>query len=208
MTLHVREPYYLFIPRWWRDIERVKTAAGDEIVLRQRGDVFDIRFNGWELMSNQATTSEKVLAEIVCDQIAAKAPKLLIGGLWMGFTLRAAQDALGPSAQIVVCELIPEIVTWNKGPLAVLAAHPLRDTRVRVWSNSVVDVIAKGDLMFDALLMDTDNGPDCVVHGPNRILYQPQELKQKSRVLMSNGLAGFWSAARSPDFEAVMDSES
>ena len=92
--------------------------------------------------------------------------------------------------------------------MAVLVGHPLRDAWVRVWSNRVVDVIAKGDLMFDALLMDTDNGPDCVVHGPNRILYQPQELKQKSRVLMSNGLAGFWSAARSPDFEAVMDSES
>ena len=156
------DPVIFSIPRRWRDIERVKTAAGDEIVLRQRGDVFDIRFNGWELMSNQATTSEKVLAEIVCDQIAAKAPKLLIGGLGVGFTLRAALDALGPSAQIVVCELIPEIVTWNKGPLAVLAGQPLRDARVHVWSNSVVDVIAKGDLMFDTLLLDTDNGPDCV----------------------------------------------
>ena len=95
-------PVNFSIPRWWRDIERVKTAAGDEIVLRQRGDVFDIRFNGWELMLNQATTSEKVLAKIVCDQISTKAPKLLIGGLGMGFTLRAALDALGPSAQIVV----------------------------------------------------------------------------------------------------------
>ena len=177
MTLHVREPYYLFIPKWWRDIERVKTAAGDEIVLRQRGDVFDIRFNCWELMLNQATTSEKVLAKIVCDQISTKAPKLLIGGLGMGFTLRAALDALGPSAQIVVCELIPEIVTWNKGPLAVLAGHPLHGARARVWSNSVVDVIAKGDLMFDALFLDTDNNPYCVVHAPNQILYQPQELK-------------------------------
>jgi spermidine synthase len=122
--------------------------------------------------------------------------------------LRAALDALGPSAQIVVCELIPEIVTWNKGPLAVLAGQPLRDARVHVWSNSVVDVIAKGDLMFDALLLDRDNGPDCVVHGPNQILYQPAGLRQMSQVLMPNGLAGFWSAARSPDFEAVMDSES
>ena len=115
-----------------------------------------------------------MLTEIVCDQIVAKAPKLLIVGLGMGFTLRAALDALGPSAQIVVCELIPEIVTWNKGPLAVLAGHPLRDARVRVWSNSVVDVIAKGDLMFDALLLDTDNGPDCVVHGPNQFCINPR----------------------------------
>ena len=88
-------PVNFSIPRWWRDIERVKTAAGNEIVLRQRGDVFDIRFNGWELRLNQATTSEKVLAKIVCDQIAAKAPKLLIGGLGMGFTLRAALDGWG-----------------------------------------------------------------------------------------------------------------
>ena len=95
-------------------------------------------------MLNQATRSEKVLAEIVCDQIAAKAPKLLTGGLGVGFTLRAALEALGPSAQIVICELIPKIVTWNKVPFAILAGHPSRDARVRVWSNSAADVIAKG----------------------------------------------------------------
>ena len=75
--------------------------------------------------------------------------------------------------------------------MAVLVGHPLLDAWVRVWSNRVVDVIAKGDLMLDALLLDPDNGLDCDVHGPNQILYQPQRLKQMSRVLMPNGLAWF-----------------
>ena len=105
-------------------------------------------------MSNQATTSETVLVEIVC-------------------------------------ELIPEIVTWNKGPLAVLVGHPLPDGRVRVWSNSVVDFIAKGDLKFDALLLDTDNGPDCVVHVPNQIYINPRSGNRCLGCSCQTALPGF-----------------
>lgn len=189
----------------WTELARAETAAGDEIVLRRRGDVFDIRFNGWELMSNRNAVSETALAQMACGRIERAAPRILIGGLGMGYTLRAVLDAVGPGAQVVVCELLAEVVAWNQGMLSPLANHPLKDGRVTVMTRNVADVISDTSRRFDAILLDTDNGPDAVVHAPNHTLYAKEGLLRLARVADEDAVIGFWSAAQSPRFEAALD---
>ncbi|WP_187829594.1 hypothetical protein [Labrys sp. KNU-23] len=186
----------------WTELDSVVTAVGDHIVLRRRGALFDIRFNGWELMSNHDPRSEIALARTVCRHLGGAEPRILIGGLGMGYTLRAALDAVGPRARILVCELLPEIVAWNRDILAPLAGHPLADSRVSVGTGSVVEVIAAEPGGFDAILLDTDNGPDYVVHEPNHALYSSEGIARIARALASGGVAGLWSATRSEAFEA------
>ena len=190
----------------WKNLASAETTAGDQIVLRQKGQVFDIRFNGWELMSSQTSASEEILAEMVCRHIDCEAPRVLIGGLGMGYTLRSTLDAVGEQAQVTVCELIPEIVGWNEGPLAALADYPLKDTRVNVRVQSVVDVIVEEGPSFDAIILDTDNGPDAIVHSPNQILYKRETMIRISQMLGDRGVVGVWSAVDSSDFESVLDS--
>jgi spermidine synthase len=190
---------------YWLRRAFVQTSQGDQIVLRQRGAVFDIRFNGWELMSSQTSASERRLATLVCDQIDCAAPRILIGGLGMGYTLRATLDAVGQGARITVCELFEEIVAWNQGPLAPLAAYPLDDNRVTLLTKSVLDVILSHEQSFDAIILDTDNGPDAIMHSPNRILYKRETLQQICRRLGSQGVVGLWSATVSLGFESVLE---
>ena len=190
----------------WKHIAYATTEDGDQILLRRRGEEFDIRFNGWELMASRSSATEAALAGIVCKGIANPEPTVLIGGLGMGYTLRATLDLVGESASVFVCELLSEVVTWNHGPLAVLARCPLKDPRVTVWTGSVADVLAKGRHRFDAIMMDTDNGPDYVVHEPNRFLYSVEGLRRLKELLQPNGVAGFWSADRSPEFESRLAS--
>jgi len=189
----------------WTELGRAKTASGDTIILRQRGELFDIRFNGWELMSNRNVASETALAQMVCRRIDRAAPKILIGGLGMGYTLRAALDAVGAGATVIVCELLKEIVAWNEGVLSSLAGHPLGDERVTVLTKNVVDVIEQSG-PFDAIMLDTDNGPDCVVHEPNQILYTKAGLLRISRALRDSAIVGIWSATKSQKFEDLLDS--
>ena len=190
----------------WRELARAETGEGDTIVLRRRGEIFDIRFNGWELMSSSNSVSESTLARVVCGQCHKEAPKILIGGLGMGYTLRAVLDAVGREAKITVCELQKEIVEWNRGVLAPLAAHPLTDMRVKLRNVNVVEVIRDGGQVFDVVLLDTDNGPDFILHRPNRELYNSKGLAFVSRILGQDGVAGFWSSTESAEFEDSLDS--
>ena len=114
-------------------------------------------------------------------------------------------DAVRKGAQITVCELFREVVTWNAGPLGPLAAYLLRDNRVTVLTQSVADVILRQEQSFDAIIIDTDNGPDAIMHGSNQILYQRETLQQISRMLGHKGVVGFWSATISRSFEAVLE---
>ncbi|WP_448953762.1 hypothetical protein [Labrys neptuniae] len=189
----------------WTELDAVVTPDGDTIVLRRRGDLFDIRFNGWELMSSHDPRSEIALARIGCSHLDGEAPRILIGGLGLGYTLRAVLDAVGPAAQILVCELLPEIVAWNRGVLAPLAGHPLGDGRVEVRTGSVAGLIAAEPGGFEAILLDTDNGPDYVVHEPNHALYAGEGLARIMKALAPDGIAGFWSATQSEAFEANLD---
>lgn len=188
----------------WSELDRAATAAGDEILLRSRGDLYEIRFNGIELMSNLHHQSERILAERALRRHGSPGARVLIGGLGMGFTLRAALDLLDCGAEVTVCELIPEIAAWNRGPLGPLAGHPLRDPRVRLRIADVTEVLRAGPGSWDVILMDTDNGPDFTVRDSNHRIYAASGLDLVRRALRPGGIAAFWSATVSEGFERVL----
>lgn len=190
----------------WTEIARADTAAGDDIILRRRNDnVYEIRFNGMELMSSLNHQSETVLAERSARLFGAAARRVLIGGLGMGFTLRTALDWLEPDAQVTVCELVPEIVQWNRRHMGHLAGHPLRDPRVDVRLGDVQQVLGQHRAAYDIILMDTDNGPDFTVRDTNGPIYADTGLNSVWRSLRPGGIAAFWSATISDTFEARLD---
>jgi len=192
----------------WTELARATTMAGDEILLRRRGDIFEIRFNGLELMSNLNHQSESNLATRTLWLYGGRPERVLIGGLGMGFTLRAVLGLLGSASRVTVSELIPEVAEWNRGPLSPLAGYPLRDPRVDLRIADVMDVLEENPCMFDVILMDTDNGPDFTVRQVNDRLYARQGLAAVRRALRPGGIAAFWSAAVSDPFERTLAAES
>lgn len=188
----------------WIELDRAITPQGDILVLRRRGVEFEIRFNGWELMSTRTSVSEEALARLAYAELNRKPHRTLVGGLGMGYTLRAALDATDAEARIAVCELVPAIVDWVRGPLADLTHRPLDDARVEMRVGDVSDALTDASA-FDAILLDTDNGPDAVMYWPNRDLYTREGLDRMMRALAPNGVAAFWSADRSSSFEHTLD---
>lgn len=142
------------------DLARAFTPEDDELTLRQREEEFEIRFNGWEVMSNRGSLSEKTLARLVCEGLGRRSARILIGGLGMGYTVRAALDAASPDSRVIVSELVPAVIDWNRGPLANLARRPLEDRRVEVRSGSVIDILSVSQHSFDGIILDVDNGPE------------------------------------------------
>lgn len=192
----------------WTELARATTVADDEILLRRRSDIFEIRFNGLELMSNLNHHSEGSLATRVLWLYGDRPARVLIGGLGMGFTLRAALDLLDSTSSITISELIPEIAEWNRGPVGALTGHPLRDSRVDLRIADVMEVLEENPNTFDVILMDTDNGPDFTVRQVNDRLYDEQGLAAVRRALRPGGIAAFWSATISDPFERNLDAES
>lgn len=188
----------------WIELARATTAEGDELVLRGRGAEFEIRFNGWELMLTRTSVSEAALARLVLAELHRKPARLLVGGLGMGYTLRAALDAVASSTMIVVAELVPAVIDWVRGPLAGLARRPLDDHRVAIHIGVVADMLTGNPGSFDAILLDTDNGPEAVMREANRLLYTREGITLVMRALARGGVAGYWSADRSPAFEAIL----
>ncbi|MGD1036943.1 MAG: hypothetical protein ABR878_07035 [Roseiarcus sp.] len=189
----------------WLELARASTREGDELRLRRREAEFEIRFNGWELVSTRSSRSEEMLATLVCRSLTRARSRMLIGGLGMGFTVRAALDALGPEASITVCELIPAIIDWNRTLIADLARRPLDDGRVTVVNCDVVEILASRQRVFDAVLLDVDNGPEAVLYQSNQRLYSVSGLELIKRSLGSHGTVGIWSADVSSKFEKAMD---
>lgn len=191
----------------WRELARATIASGDTLVLREKAGEFEIRCNGWDLMSNRAHASEERMARDALAMITGRpAPRILIGGLGMGFMLRAALDAAPADAQIEVAELVPEIVAWNNGPLAPLAGRPLDDFRATVRIGDVADIIGQGG-PWDAILLDTDNGPGAVMLADNAALYAREGLARGRAALAVGGVLALWSADRSVPFEAMLTGE-
>lgn len=189
----------------WKELARARTSSGDELLLRHRAGVYEIRCNGFDLMSNRAHRSEEALAQLALEQVAAPAPRILVGGLGMGFTLRAALDAAPAAARIVVAELLPEIVAWNEGALAPLAGRPLADTRVELRIGDVAALLATAEAPYHAILLDIDNGPEAVVYERNESLYSTHGLTTLRMALARDGVLAIWSADRSTRFERALE---
>lgn len=189
----------------WIELARASNIAGDEILLRRRGEIYEIRFNGLELMSNINFQSETVLAERSIRLLDASPENVLIGGLGMGFTLRAALDMLPAQASVKVSELVPEIVNWNLNSIGHLANYPLNDPRVDIEVGDVMQMLNAHHSSFDLILMDTDNGPDFLVRNENDAIYARDGISNVVRALRPGGIASFWSATASPSFEKLLD---
>ncbi|ANO52727.1 spermidine synthase family protein [Woeseia oceani] len=170
-----------------------------ELQLYQSGDLFSIKIPGrGDLMNSRVHGSEKALADLAIEQLGANEnPRLLIGGLGMGFTLAASLRAVGAAAEVVVAELVPEVVTWNETLMGAPAGHPLADPRSRVYVGDVADLIRQEPAGFDAILMDVDNGPEALVRRENDWLYSPAGLRSTRSALRPNGVLAVWSS--SPD---------
>ncbi|MFZ5722927.1 MAG: spermidine synthase [Pseudomonadota bacterium] len=188
--------------------ELVETGAipgGGEMQLMRRGEEYAIRVVGrsGDLMSTRMHGSEDKLAEFTCPKIAGRPqPRVLVGGLGIGFTLAAALRHLGGNAEVVVAELVPAVVKWNREYLGAYAGHPLQDGRVTVREADVAQVLQTEPRGFDAILLDVDNGPEGLTRRANDWLYSPPGLEAAKTALRPGGLLAFWSAGPDDRFFA------
>jgi spermidine synthase len=172
-----------------------------QLKLMQRGDEFSIMLGTNELMNSRLSGSEEALATLSAERIGGKAKaRVLIGGLGMGFTLRAALGCFGADSEIVVAELVPEIIAWARGPLTPVFGTCLDDPRVNIINDDVGKVIAAGKGAYDAILLDVDNGPDGVSREQNDQLYGLAALRKSWAALRPGGVLAVWSAHPSAPF--------
>lgn len=174
---------------------------GTHIALTRQDREFVILAGGKPLMSSRMHGSERALATLGCHHVPRAAPRVLVGGLGMGFTLRATLDELPGDASVVLAELVPAVIAWNRGPLAPLADHPLRDRRVHVTPGDVGDTIRTAHETFDAILLDVDNGPGAFTAAGNSGLYNDSGLAAAHRALAPGGVLAVWSAWEDRKFE-------
>lgn len=184
----------------WQTIGETTLPGGETMSLHRRDSEFSLRVANLELMNSRQHGSEEALAELALAELGGRADHVLVGGLGMGFTLRAALDGLGPRARVTVAELIPQVVEWNRGPLAHLAGEPLSDRRTHLVVADVADLIARGNDLYDAILLDTDNGPEGTTHDENERLYTDAGLRAAHSALKAGGVLAVWSAYRSASF--------
>ncbi len=185
----------------WETIDRARAPDGVPLVLARRGDEWVVRAAGRVLMSSRAHGSEEALATLALAR-AVQPRRVLVGGLGLGFTLRAALDHLPADARVVVAELVPALVAWNRGPVAPLAEAPLEDPRVRVETADVADVVARARGGWDAILLDVDNGPAALAHASNDRLYGDAGLRALGDALRPSGVLAVWSAGPDARFAA------
>jgi len=190
-----RDPARLVNVEPWEIIGRAQTRDGVELTLARHPTEYVIRADNQTLMSSRVHGSEDALARLGCARARSLArPSVLVGGLGMGFTLRATLDLLPPRAEIVVAELVPAVIEWNRGPLGPLASHPLGDPRVRVETGDVVDTIRANAGRFDAILLDIDNGPAALSAASNALLYDDRGMAICRAALRHEGTVALWSA--------------
>lgn len=186
----------------WQLLGEARTPDGKAMTLTRRGNEYVIHADGKSLMSSRMHGSEEALAAFACRGLGSRpAPRVLVGGLGMGFTLRATLDLLPPDASVVVAELVPAVVAWNRGPLGPLAGHPLADRRVRVEVGDVAVLLRASRAAFDAVLLDVDNGPRAFTTRDNAALYDDRGLAVIRGALASDGTLAVWSAWDDRKFE-------
>lgn len=186
----------------WELLGQTCTPDRSDMRLTRRDDEYVILVNGKTLMSSRMHGSEEALARVACRYLrTTEQPRVLVGGLGMGFTLRATLDVLPPDAIVTVAELVPAVVEWNRGPLALLAGHPLKDRRVRIDVGDVGFTLRANPGRFDVILLDVDNGPAAFTAPDNRGLYDNAGVAAAYAALRSGGALAVWSAWDDAKFE-------
>ncbi len=176
--------------------------GGAVMALYSHDGSFSMSVNGQELMHSEACASERLMGSLGIEKIPLDVtPRILIGGLGLGFTLRSVIDAVGPEALIDVAELVPEVIEWNQTFLKDLNGELLGRDGVDVFVDDVVDVIKKAKAIYETIIVDVDNGPIAMVADSNVSLYSNTGLKRVWGALKPGGRAVFWSAKQDVAFE-------
>jgi spermidine synthase len=191
--------------RAWETLDAVETAEG-RMELRRRGEDYVITVAGRVLMSSMAHLTEAAVAEIACGEVAGReSPRVLIGGLGMGFTLRAALDALPRTGRVVVAEINEAVVRWCRGPLAPLTDRAAMDFRSKIVVEDVAEVIAgaarDADKRFDAIILDLYEGPRRATQAREDPFYGPTALERTRKALTPGGILAVWSEEPDASFE-------
>jgi len=186
----------------WEKIDTTRIPGTDgELRLMRRGKEFSIMLGTNELMNSRLSGSEAALATLAAKKIEKVAkPHLLIGGLGMGFTLRAALAVLGSKSQIVVAELVPAVVVWARGPMSEIFGDSLTDPRVSIRETDVIEIVRSHRGTFDAILLDVDNGPEGLTRKANDALYSSVGLQAAHTALRPGGVLAVWSSGPNPAF--------
>jgi spermidine synthase len=185
----------------WVLLDTASVPGGGELRLKRRGTEFSIMLGQTELMNSRLSGSEEALATIACERIRSRErPRVLIGGLGMGFTLRAALAALGADARITVAELVPPVVAWARGPMAEIFGTSLTDPRACICEADVGRLIRSGRSTFDAILLDVDNGPEGLTRKANDGLYDMEGLSAAHAALRPGGVLAVWSSGPNLNF--------
>lgn len=192
----------------WEFIDRAEVPdSAQALELWRRGEEFVIRVDGKELMGSRAHGSEDALAQLTLNALPESqraTARVLVGGLGMGFTLAAALRELGSQGAVVVAELVPAVVAWNKGALGHLAGAPLDDPRTSVHEGDVSELLREPGEGFDAILLDVDNGPDWLTREENGWLYRGEGLATIARALRPGGALAIWSATDDVAFTKLL----
>jgi len=190
------------------ELARTTTPDGQELVLSQHDRDYYICLAGYTLMTSREQESELQLAQLGCHDLPTrKNPHVLIGGLGMGYTLRRTLDLLPKKAKITVAELMQEVIVWNQAFLGDLTDHPLQDPRVVIKNRDVQHVIHHANGLFDAILLDVDNGPSAMTMAENAEMYEPAGLHAIMRALKKDGCLAIWSVKGDVAFERVLKRE-
>ena len=184
----------------WEMLATTITPDGSRFELLRHDDNYVIYADGTEVMTSYSHGSEEAMASLACPRLRADAC-ILIGGLGMGYTLAATLDLLPPGGSVVVSELVPEVIEWNRGPLGPLAGHPLEDPRTDLVVGDVADVIRNSKSRFDAVLLDVDNSVESFTLARNAWLYTPEGLATAHRSLRPGGALAIWSVVMDRSFE-------
>jgi spermidine synthase len=185
----------------WVKIATTHAPDGTLLELRRRGHEFRIWAAGRDLMSSEDEGSSRALSELGCQHVPpAAAARVLVGGLGMGYTLRAALDAVGKKAVVEVAELVPAVVDWNRAHLGALAGRPLDDARTKLRLEDVRHCIRAARAHYDAILLDVDNGPAALAHPKNDLLYGRRGIADAWAALRPGGVLGVWGITPDPKF--------
>jgi spermidine synthase len=195
------EPYSMLD---WPTVERARIADGTEFVLGRHGDGWVIRVGPRVLMSNRMHDSEEALAEIALTR-ATEPRAVLVGGLGLGYTVRAVLDAVPSHAEVTVLELVPELVDWNRRHLGALANNPLADSRCKIVVGDVFDTLKRSPATFDVVLLDVDNGPQGLTQARNQRIYGEVGVRACLAALRPGGVLAVWASGPNARYQRRLE---